>query len=261
MTEPFCFCEKMKKSMQHFASRAAGIAARRRPAQGSLYEGLHEVGDAVSRRVGAADAGRVRAVFEGWDFRTQETWCKAVLELWRGAKYREERYVAIALCGDKRAAAYQTLAAMPIYEEMIVTGAWWDYVDTLSGVGGRRDSAEIPGGDAEENTPVERFAEYVEAADVNHLPVEVQERHEPARCCMRASSRRWSRRNFSCEKRSAGRCGNMRGPIRRKSGVTCERMGPAERTEPEALEEIYVIFTVGLECLSEAAALTGPRSR
>jgi len=71
-------------------------------------------------------------MFEDADFRTREAWSKGVLELWRGAKYREERYVAIACCGDRRAAAYQTLAAMPIYEEMIVTGAWWDYVDTLA---------------------------------------------------------------------------------------------------------------------------------
>ena len=50
----------------------------------------------------------------------------------RGAKYREERYAAIALTGIKRAAEFQTPAAMPLYEEMIVTGAWWDYVDEIA---------------------------------------------------------------------------------------------------------------------------------
>lgn len=55
-----------------------------------------------------------------------------VLELWRGARYREERYAAILLTGDKRAADFQTPAAMRLYEEIIVTGAWWDYVDDVA---------------------------------------------------------------------------------------------------------------------------------
>lgn len=58
---------------------------------------------------------------------------RAVLELWRGATHREERYVAIALTrhrlGGKRFRAPDLLS---LYEEMIVTGAWWDYVDELA---------------------------------------------------------------------------------------------------------------------------------
>jgi 3-methyladenine DNA glycosylase AlkD len=59
-------------------------------------------------------------------------WRAKVLELWRGARFREERYAAILLTGDKRAAAFQTPAAMSLYEEIIVTGAWWDYVDEIA---------------------------------------------------------------------------------------------------------------------------------
>jgi len=73
-----------------------------------------------------------KRVFVDGDFKTRESWRRGVLELWRGAGYREERYAAIALCGEKRAAAFQTPAEMAMYEEMIVTGAWWDYVDTLA---------------------------------------------------------------------------------------------------------------------------------
>jgi len=40
--------------------------------------------------------------------------------------------VAVALTGDRRARAFQTMDALPMYEEMIVTGAWWDYVDVLA---------------------------------------------------------------------------------------------------------------------------------
>jgi 3-methyladenine DNA glycosylase AlkD len=55
-----------------------------------------------------------------------------VLTLWREATYREERYLALPLLQDRRYRAYRTLAALPIYEELIVTGAWWDFVDEVS---------------------------------------------------------------------------------------------------------------------------------
>lgn len=59
-------------------------------------------------------------------------WEKTVLYLWRNAKFREERYSALNLCADKRAQEFQKPAVLHIYEEMIVTGAWWDYVDEIS---------------------------------------------------------------------------------------------------------------------------------
>lgn len=60
------------------------------------------------------------------------TWQEAVLELWRDASYREERYAAIELTGYRAYAAYQDPDVMPLYEELIVTGAWWDYVDEVA---------------------------------------------------------------------------------------------------------------------------------
>jgi 3-methyladenine DNA glycosylase AlkD len=73
-----------------------------------------------------------RELFRNLDFATRETWHDSVLQLWRGARYREERYVAIALTGDKRAATFQAPQIMPLYEEIIVVGAWWDYVDDVA---------------------------------------------------------------------------------------------------------------------------------
>ena len=73
-----------------------------------------------------------KALFANVDLSNEKVWRSHVLELWRGAKYREERYAAIALSGDKRAASFQTPAVMPLYEEMIVSGAWWDYVDEIA---------------------------------------------------------------------------------------------------------------------------------
>lgn len=60
------------------------------------------------------------------------TWRGEVLALWTGARFREERYAAIALTGDRRARPFQTLDALPLYERLIVEGAWWDYVDELA---------------------------------------------------------------------------------------------------------------------------------
>ena len=60
------------------------------------------------------------------------SWRALTLAIWRGARFREERYAAFELTGDKRARAFHTLDALPMYEEMIVTGAWWDTVDVLA---------------------------------------------------------------------------------------------------------------------------------
>ncbi|HEX2348744.1 MAG TPA: DNA alkylation repair protein, partial [Ktedonobacterales bacterium] len=65
-----------------------------------------------------------------------DEWRAAVLTLWREATHREQRYAAIELAGDRRYRAFQTLDALPIYEEMIVTGAWWDYVDAVASLVG-----------------------------------------------------------------------------------------------------------------------------
>jgi 3-methyladenine DNA glycosylase AlkD len=73
-----------------------------------------------------------RAVFAAHVLTSFDEWRDTTRDLWRGATYREERYAAIALTGDRRYRDFQRLDALPLYEEMIVTGAWWDYVDELA---------------------------------------------------------------------------------------------------------------------------------
>ncbi|GII78207.1 DNA alkylation repair protein [Sphaerisporangium rufum] len=63
---------------------------------------------------------------------TAPAWRRAVLALWRDAEYREERYAAMELSAFRYYRDFQTLYTVPMYEEMIVTGAWWDYVDDLA---------------------------------------------------------------------------------------------------------------------------------
>lgn len=65
-------------------------------------------------------------------FDSAAQWRLQVLAIWNQAKFREERYAAMMLAGHRNASRFQTLAAMPLYEEMIVTGAWWDYVDAIA---------------------------------------------------------------------------------------------------------------------------------
>jgi len=74
-----------------------------------------------------------KALFAGLDYVDAASWKADVLALWRGARFREERYAAIALTGIPAARRFQTVNALDLYEEMIVAGAWWDYVDTIAG--------------------------------------------------------------------------------------------------------------------------------
>jgi 3-methyladenine DNA glycosylase AlkD len=109
------------------ALRAAADPAKARAMQAYMKSAMpyHGVSTPALRPV-------CREVFAAVDLPSAPTWRREVLALWRGARYREERYAAIALAGDRRARDFQTLAALPMYEEMIVTGAWWDFVDEIA---------------------------------------------------------------------------------------------------------------------------------
>lgn len=74
-----------------------------------------------------------RALFAAHPLSDVDRWRAAVLTLWREARYREERYVAVDLTGFRGYAAWQTPDELPLYEELIVSGAWWDHVDELAG--------------------------------------------------------------------------------------------------------------------------------
>lgn len=75
-----------------------------------------------------------RRVFDQSPPATCDDWRATILELWRGARYREERYAALELLSRKQHRGCLTPEAMPMLEEMVVTGAWWDLVDELAHV-------------------------------------------------------------------------------------------------------------------------------
>ena len=76
----------------------------------------------------------VRAITSGvfHDELTCEQLRDTVLRLWRDARFREERYAAQILLAEKRHIACLGPRDMPMLEEMVVTGAWWDLVDELA---------------------------------------------------------------------------------------------------------------------------------
>ena len=73
-----------------------------------------------------------KAVMPAHPLASFEEWRDTVLELWRTAEYREERYAAIELLGYPPYRDFLTLEALALCEEMITSGAWWDYIDTIS---------------------------------------------------------------------------------------------------------------------------------
>jgi 3-methyladenine DNA glycosylase AlkD len=74
----------------------------------------------------------VRAVFPRFRLSSFDEWRATILSLWDEARFREERYVALALLGDRPYQAFRTMTVLPLYEYLIVSGAWWDLVDDVA---------------------------------------------------------------------------------------------------------------------------------
>ena len=74
-----------------------------------------------------------KAVFLAHPLSSSREWQEVALTLWREATFREERYGSIALTSLRQYASHRTMDSIPMFEEMIVTGAWWDFVDAIAG--------------------------------------------------------------------------------------------------------------------------------
>ena len=110
--------------------RAAADPARAPQQQAYMKSAMPYFGVGVPqcRRI----AGSVYRIYELADAGAWET---AILELWRKAAHREERYAAVELLLFPRYSRWLEPARMPLIEELVVTGAWWDYVDAIAGRG------------------------------------------------------------------------------------------------------------------------------
>jgi 3-methyladenine DNA glycosylase AlkD len=63
----------------------------------------------------------------------REQWEQTIRRIWDQARFREERYAALAICGHR---LYQSWAAdseaMTLYRYLVHSGAWWDFVDDIA---------------------------------------------------------------------------------------------------------------------------------
>lgn len=73
-----------------------------------------------------------RSVLDTARLEDEPGWRRAALTLWDEAAYREERYAAIELTGHRFYRDFQRPELLDLYRHLVVTGAWWDYVDTIA---------------------------------------------------------------------------------------------------------------------------------
>ena len=73
-----------------------------------------------------------RDCFNAHPLDNADAWEGTILGLWREAGHREQRYAAIELLGFKPYRQYLTPDLVPTLKELIVSGAWWDYVDGIA---------------------------------------------------------------------------------------------------------------------------------
>ncbi|MBS2938265.1 DNA alkylation repair protein [Nocardioides sp. J2M5] len=60
-------------------------------------------------------------------------WEAAVLELWDDATHREEWYAAVALLRHRAYGPWLDADLLPLLEQLVRDGAWWDVVDEIAG--------------------------------------------------------------------------------------------------------------------------------
>lgn len=80
----------------------------------------------------AAMRAACKVVFADHPLESRHVWQQTALALWREAGRREERYAAIELVRSRAYRTWLTPDVLPMLEEMVVTGAWWDLVDGIA---------------------------------------------------------------------------------------------------------------------------------
>lgn len=59
-------------------------------------------------------------------------WEACVRRLWRDATHREHWYAALALLGHRHYRPWRDPQVLPLLEELVRDGAWWDVVDSIA---------------------------------------------------------------------------------------------------------------------------------
>jgi 3-methyladenine DNA glycosylase AlkD len=122
----------MAANLELVAEARAGLAALADPVRAAGQQAYMKSAMPYRGLVNADMRRVARAAIEAHPLPGHAAWRATILELWRGAGYREERYVALELAGHRLYRQHQLMRTLPMYEELVVTGAWWDYVDTIA---------------------------------------------------------------------------------------------------------------------------------
>ena len=86
--------------------------------------------------VGVPQCRRIaKSVFKTHPLPDARAWEAAILDIWRMAAHGEERYAAVELLLFGRYSSWLEPVRIPMIEELVLTGAWWDYVDAIAGRG------------------------------------------------------------------------------------------------------------------------------
>lgn len=61
-----------------------------------------------------------------------DAWEATIRRLWDGAQHREEWYAALILARHRSARGWRDSSRLPLWRQLITTGAWWDVVDEIA---------------------------------------------------------------------------------------------------------------------------------
>lgn len=109
------------------ALAAAADPARAEPMRAYMKSAMPMLGVPQPGRTAA-----LRPLLVGHPLPNAGEWRAAVLALWRGATYREERYAALAVARHRPYQGFllrEPTESLRMLDELVVTGAWWDLVD------------------------------------------------------------------------------------------------------------------------------------
>ncbi|MGL5810844.1 MAG: DNA alkylation repair protein [Nocardioides sp.] len=74
----------------------------------------------------------MRPFVAGFAPSSRRGWERAIRGLWDRAEYREDRYAALALARARGSREWLDIEALPLLRHLVVSGAWWDYVDVIA---------------------------------------------------------------------------------------------------------------------------------
>src|SRR5688500_14256499 len=75
----------------------------------------------------------LRPILADHRFADRAQWEAAALELFEDATHREEWYAAVALLRHRAYGSWLDPELLPLLEELVRLGAWWDVVDEVAG--------------------------------------------------------------------------------------------------------------------------------